>query len=263
MNFFKSLSGDYHVTTMLSKGKSFSASVEHVVPLQVSQASSLCEQNKIAAERLNSSNAISIEYEDEETAVDNDGTNSCAFLGLEIANRFLASNEPLKWSELKTTAEDVINNYPIVINQLRVKEELYEPIAAYSLMRNNNLINNCTLSEEFVDEATQRVFSVAGRDHFVHVLLRFAQMSSHGVGLYTCEPYTFLVGFNRQRFSFWILIQSAVLWVVTGTVFYCILKIQMMLRACAWFIGSIEDCWKVALDAAVGKVWLGLQSVSI
>ena len=105
----------HNVTAMLSKGKSFSASVEHVVSLQVSQASSLGEQDKIAAECLNSSNAISIEYENEETAEDNDRTNSCAFLGLEIANRFLASKESLEWSELKTTAEDVINNYPIVI----------------------------------------------------------------------------------------------------------------------------------------------------
>ena len=61
----------HDVTAMFSKGKRFSASVEHVVPLQVSLASSLCEQDKIAAERLNSSNAISIEYENEETAVDN------------------------------------------------------------------------------------------------------------------------------------------------------------------------------------------------
>ena len=128
-------------------------------------------------------------------------------------------------------------------------------------MRNNNLINNCTLSEEFVDEETQRVFSFAGRDHFVRVLVRFVPMSSYGVGLYTCELYTFLVGFHRQ--SLLILIQLAVLWVVTGTAFYSTLKIQMQLRAHAWFVGFIEDCWKVALDVTVGRVWLGLQSVSI
>ena len=190
----------HDLTAMLSKDKSLFTSVEHVLPLEVSQASSLCEQDKIAAERLNSLDAISSEYENDATAVDSDGTNSCAFLGLEIANQFLASQKPLEWSELKTTAEDVISNYPVVINQLRNKEELYEPIAAYSLMRNNNLINNCTLSEEFVDEETQRVFSFAGRDHFVRVLVRFAQMSPYGVGLYTCEPYTFLVGFHRQSF---------------------------------------------------------------
>ena len=121
----------HDLTAMLSKDKSLFTSVEHVLPLEVSQASSLCEQDKIAAERLNSLDAISTECENDATAVDSDGTNSCAFLGLEIANQFLASQEPLEWRELKTTAEDVISNYPVVINQLRNKEELYEPIAAY------------------------------------------------------------------------------------------------------------------------------------
>ena len=250
----------HDVTAMLSKGKSFSASVEHVVPLQVSQASSLCEQGKIAAERLNSSNAISIEYENEKTAVDNGGTNSCAFLGLEIANQFLASKEPLEWSELKTTAKDVINNYPIVINQLRVKEELYEPIAAYSLMRNNNLINNCTLSEEFVGNACFLLPVEIISFMFYSVLRRCRPMESD----FICVNHThFLLASIGNHSSFWILIQSAVLWVVTGTAFYCTLKIQMVLHACAWFVGSIKDCWKVALGAAVGKVWPRLQSVSI
>ena len=181
---------------------------------------------------MNSLDAISTECENDATAVDSDGTNSCAFLGLEIANQFLASQEP------KTTAEDVISNYPVVINQLRNKE-LYEPIAAYSLMRNNNLINNCTLSEEFVDEETQRVFSFAGRDHFVRVLVRFAQMLSYGVGLYTYANHThFLLASIGNRFSLLILIQLAVLWVVTGTAFYSTLKIQMQLRARAWFVGK-------------------------
>ena len=93
---------------------------------------------------------------------ENDRTNTCVFLNLAICNSLLVNNIPFEWTDLKTIAEDIIINFPIIHN-IRNIEELYEPISAYSLLREYNLIEECSLSEEFVELSTQNVFTASGR----------------------------------------------------------------------------------------------------
>ena len=116
-----------------------------------------------------------------------------------ICSGLLASNDrSFEWTDLKTNAEEIITNFPTAINDLRNIGEKYEPISAYSLLTENNLVGEFSLSEEFVELSTQNVFSASGRNKFVSALAIQAETTPFSVGLYTCDPYTFILGINEN-----------------------------------------------------------------
>ena len=162
--------------------------------LAVSQATALDDSDHALAECFDGS--VANDVLPTGTSPENDGTNACVFLDLAICNRLLVNNIPLEWTDLKTTAEDIIINFPTVINNIRNIAELYEPISAYSLLREYSLLEECSLSEEFVELSTQSVFTASGRNKFVSALSSEAQRFSFAIGLYTSNPYTLMVGIN-------------------------------------------------------------------
>ena len=173
----------------------------NVVPLNVSQATALSNVDSFLAERVKGNRASNgVQTTDELCSLlDNDGTNACVFLDLGICDRFLSTDHCITWTELKSVAENVITEFPLLINQFRNKDETYEPIRAYSILKDNNLINEYTLSEEFVEPERQTVFSIFGRQHLTNVILKQANATC-AIGLYTCDPYSLLIGVHRDAF---------------------------------------------------------------
>ena len=99
--------------------------------LGVSQATALDDSDHALAECFDGS--VANDLLPIGASPENDGREACVFLDLAICNRLLLNNIPLEWTGLKTTAEDMIINFPTVI--IRNIAELYEPISAYSLLR--------------------------------------------------------------------------------------------------------------------------------
>ena len=165
------------------------------IPLAVSQTTALEKSDRQLAETCSTLNA-SKRVTDEFTAADNDGTNACAFLCLTISDKFLASStDGMEWDILKLMAENVICELPALLNTMRNPDELYEPIAAYSVLRQNGIVDACNLSEEFIE--SPEVFTHASKSNLANALFSRAEKSAtSSVGLYTCEPYTFMVGVN-------------------------------------------------------------------
>ena len=109
----------------------------NVVHLAASQSTALEQMDHALALREGDVQAV-----DESPAViapENDGTNACVFLCLAICNCFLAT-ESMTWEDLKIVAEDTISEFPLTINGLRDVNSNYDPMSAYSILKNNGLI---------------------------------------------------------------------------------------------------------------------------
>ena len=132
----------------------------NVLRLNVSQATALSNADSLLAKRVDEHIASKTMRTTDESCLilDNDGTNAGVFLDLGICDRFLTSDGCMSWAEFQSVAENVIMDFPSLINPFRNTDETYEPIAAYSILRNNNLINGYSLSEEFVEPGCQTVF---------------------------------------------------------------------------------------------------------
>ena len=126
---------------------------------------------------------------------DNDGTNACTFIGLAICDKFIPLENMIDWEEMKAISED-ITNLPSLVNNLRNIEEMYEPMCAKRILQNENLVAELDLSEEFVED--RRIFSVAGREELINLLVKKTKEGSKAIGLYTCAPYTIVIGIHRE-----------------------------------------------------------------
>ena len=89
------------------------------IQLKVSQGSALETKDKSMAQAL--ANGDAIEYCD----LPNEGTNSCAFLCLKLAD-MLSANEFSSQEHLCKAIEDVICNYPSILNPFRDIDETYD-----------------------------------------------------------------------------------------------------------------------------------------
>ena len=138
----------------------------------------------------------------EQPIPENDGTNACVFLAMGIGDAFLQRvQQPgnVSWDEFATLAEEVTSNLPSQINEKRDPSKLYEPAEAKTLLQENNLLKNqYDLSEECV--SANGVFSEKGRQELLDALLNHQHDNKHRVGLYTCTPYTFLVGIYSSSY---------------------------------------------------------------
>ena len=165
-----------------------------IFPLSVSQSSALEESdNKIAQKTSSMSDNPLL---DRTNTPDNDGTNGCTFIGLAICDKFIALENMLDWEEMKAISEDIITNLPSLVNNLRNIDEMYEPICANRIPQNENLVAELDLSKEFVED--KRIFSLAGREELINLLVKKIKEGSKAIGLYTCAPYTIVIGIHRE-----------------------------------------------------------------
>ncbi|XP_028391896.1 calcium-dependent protein kinase 2-like [Dendronephthya gigantea] len=112
----------------------------NVVHLNVSQATALSNFDGMLAENIvqsapNTTAALRTADEIICSVPSNDGTNACVFLDLAICDRFLPLDQCMTWDELKSIAENVITEFPLLINTYRDINEIYEPISAYTLLK--------------------------------------------------------------------------------------------------------------------------------
>ncbi|KAJ7391283.1 hypothetical protein OS493_019415 [Desmophyllum pertusum] len=87
---------------------------------------------------------------------DNDGSNACAFLSVQIADEIHRLHQVGKgnnngvWTKICDASEWVIMELPRVINSHRQVEELYDVQSAYTLIRSiGGAIDEYEFSEEF------------------------------------------------------------------------------------------------------------------
>ena len=106
---------------------------------------------------------------------DNDGSNACAFLSVQIADKIHCLHQDQKgrnsgvWQCICDVAERVITESPRLINPLRKVEEFYDAQSAYKLIKNIGVpIDEYELSEEFV--TGDYVFSWKGRENLMRAL---------------------------------------------------------------------------------------------
>ena len=132
-------------------------------------------------------------------AVLNDGTNACAFLGIALCDQLLEKQSNIvEVEDIRKLAEKLIAEIPEHVNHPRSVEEIYEPIAAYTMMRNEKMVGICELSEEFLNG--NAALSESGRQEIVDTLLsRSKANGSLHVGIYTCSPYIFVIGCHASR----------------------------------------------------------------
>lgn len=134
----------------------------------------------------------------------NDGTNACVFLALKICDIFIRNESPddrvPSWEELERITEEMIKTLPAKVNSVRNSSEKYDPIIAKTILTSNNLLEgNYELSEECV--SNYGVFTELGRKELINALTNEKlTRTKKCVGLYTCTPYTFLVGIHNGSF---------------------------------------------------------------
>ncbi|CAH3190164.1 unnamed protein product, partial [Porites evermanni] len=170
------------------------------IHLKVSQASSLeafdCNVAKIAA---NDANFPKLSHPD------NDGSNACAFLSVQIADKIHCLHQDQKgrksgvWQCICDVAERVITESPRLINPHRKVEEFYDAQSAYKLIKNIGVpIEEYEFSEEFV--TGDYVFSWKGRENLMRALSSRPSEGNFSVGLYTCHTVIFTIGFINECF---------------------------------------------------------------
>ena len=175
--------------------------------LNVSQSTALEKKDNEFATIMQLSENAEIQAEFDTNAdlniVENDGTNACVFFALHVCDIFMQNvkNELcLSWEDLVGIGEETISTLPLKINAFRDMTETYDPIDAKAILTSNNLLAaNYELSEECVSD--NGVFTGLGRKELFDALSKQDPTEQgNRVGLYTCSPYTFLVGTNNSSY---------------------------------------------------------------
>ena len=136
---------------------------------------------------------------------DNDGTNACAFLCVKIAHEICKFREEAiggskkLWQNICEVAENVITEFPRVVNPYRNCEELYDVLSAYQLIRSVGAeVGKYDFSEEILE--SDFVFSQKGQTNLVHALSSMLSKKDFCVAIYTCEPLVFIIGLASDCF---------------------------------------------------------------
>ncbi|CAB4027730.1 Hypothetical predicted protein [Paramuricea clavata] len=187
-------------------------------PLSVSQATALEQHDHEVAMAVNSANSFdqgaSIDgsetnpgFDDMVMDVDpplSNGVNCCAFLALGVCDRFVQKTDSAKysdttcsWDVLKEAAENVINDLPRQISQLRDTDRYYDVSEANVILaHSDHLASEYDLFEECI--SGNYVFSHGSRAELVEALTRKIASSNDDIslriGVYTCSPYIFTIG---------------------------------------------------------------------
>ena len=136
---------------------------------------------------------------------DNDGTNACAFLCVKIAHEIHKFREEAiggskkLWQNICEVAENVITEFPRVVNPYKNCEEIYDVLSAYQLIRSVGAeVGKYDFSEEILE--SDFVFSQKGQTNLVHVLSSMLSKKDFCVAIYTCEPLVFIIGLASDGF---------------------------------------------------------------
>ena len=126
-------------------------------------------------------------------ALNNDGTNACAFLSVKIADAILsevvAGGE--FFTELPEAIEDTIWHLPETINVHRDLHRLYDAMEAYVIMREHKIITSLyDFSEELPFDDT--VYSFEGRQKLHSKLCELG--CNDFLAIFTCEPLVLTFG---------------------------------------------------------------------
>ena len=169
----------------------------------VSQSTAVEKKDSKIAKKLQASKIAEIDVSTGPDVIENDGTNACAFLALRVCDIFLQNVKEgscLSWDDLVGIGEETITTFPAKINAFRDVSETYDVASAKAILTSNNLLHaKYELSEECI--SNNGVFTELGRRELLDALNRQnAAEQANQVGLYTCSPYTFLVGTNSGSF---------------------------------------------------------------
>ena len=164
--------------------------------LSVSQSTAL--ENADLSHALEIGNATTVSRCAFPTTPINDGTNACVFLCIAICDRLLSmDSSSLDWKDIKALAEETTQNLPVTINSLRDVAKMYEPIGAYSIMKDEKTVGDCEFSEEFLEG--NLALSESGREELINAILSKSKSVTSSYGVYTCPPVTFLIGCHDDR----------------------------------------------------------------
>ncbi len=173
-------------------------SSEHALHLKVSQSSFFEKCCEIATNQIQAGLVL------DEAEINQlhsyialgDATNSCTFLCLKIAESVLRANDSqtISWEDVAEISESVILTLPEDINDIRQVLLTYDIMESYAILRNANLLSSTyTFTEEL--PYAFGVFSEGGKAKLMEKMKELHNLGEPCVALYTCEPYTLLLGF--------------------------------------------------------------------
>lgn len=156
-------------------------------PLSVSQETALEESDRRKAINLHFGLSLATDKPE------NDGSGACAFLCCEIADEIhsTVNDSPDVWDKVAEIAEECIKNLPQKVNAFRPPKSC-EPYGAYCILRDKNMLKQLYNFEEKV-LGNNSVFSNEGRRDLLRAITSITNLNP-GVALYTCEPYTIIIG---------------------------------------------------------------------
>ena len=174
-------------------------SSERDVHLKVSQALFFEKCSEIAANQIQAGLVLDQTEINQLNSYITSGnaTNSCKFLCLQIAESILRANvsSTISWKDVAEISESVILTLPDDVNDIRQVSLTYDVMEAYTILRNANLLSSdYTFTEEL--PYAFGVFSKEGKAKLSEKIKELRKNSGETfVALYTCEPYTLLLGF--------------------------------------------------------------------
>ena len=160
--------------------------------LKVSQATAVQQFDHRLAVQLKG-NTDEKPAEQMECALNNDGTNACAFLSVEIADVILSEvvTGIEFFAELAEAIEDTIWHLPERINVHRDLHRMYDALEAYGILREQKVVTSLyDFSEELPFADT--VFSYEGRRKLYSKLCELG--CNDFLAVFTCEPLVLTVG---------------------------------------------------------------------
>lgn len=163
-----------------------------VVHLKVSQATAVQQFDHRLAVQLEG-NTDEKPAEQMECALNNDGTNACAFLSVKIADVILSEvvTGIEFFAELAEAIEDSIWHLPERINVHRDLHRMYDALEAYGILREQKVVTSLyDFSEELPFADT--VFSYEGRRKLYSKLCELG--CNDFLAVFTCEPLVLTVG---------------------------------------------------------------------
>ncbi|XP_064622347.1 uncharacterized protein LOC135484643 [Lineus longissimus] len=163
--------------------------------LGVSQATPQENPDRIIASALTRGENVALG-----TTPANDGTNACTFLALGIASDVQKKGPEFVWQDVPLLAVKYINITLEVINDIREHDRTYDTLEAMVVMKKAGLLPP---SLEIFEETPSG--SPANSDRGVEelekgLLFGSTQSDSECYWVYTCVPYSFLIGFRRDCF---------------------------------------------------------------
>jgi serine/threonine protein kinase len=187
------------IVTMLmtEKDEANNVPTHYEMHLAVSQSSFLEDRDKEIAAQMQAGFSNPFDFHDEAMVIDVDATNACSFLCIKIGDEILSNANVSSWSEVAKIAETVITSFPQVINNFRDVGLRYDVLEAYTVLKSNNCLSS---SYQFSEELPYS-FGVLTDNGKAKLLESVKAMKNGGdcIGLYMCEPYTFLLGKLMDR----------------------------------------------------------------